>query len=185
MKKLLSLALALCLLCAGAALAEAVTEKTTLQLDGFTLTLLPGEVYQRAEEVVVNQPYLTAFPFAAENDLATNYVIHTTGEKTEYTAEQMKSILSGIEEGLRSGMEAQGIQVVSLNIQDPYDANLNGVSCVVLEYSMELSYSGVSMQVFTRQISVGSVATVFTLTAASEEDMDKLTQRLAEALDFR
>ena len=185
MKKLLSLALALCLLCAGAALAEAVTEKTTLQLDGFTLTLLPGEVYQRADEIVVNQPYLTAFPFAGENDLATNYVIHTTGEKTEYTAEQMKSILSGIEEGLRSGMEAQGIQVVSLNIQDPYDANLNGVSCVVFEYSMELSYAGVSMQVFTRQISVGSVATVFTLTAASEEDMDKLTQRLAEALDFR
>ena len=108
MKKLFSLVLVLCLLCAGAALAETVTQETTLELEGFTLTLNPGEMYELVTEAAeTGQPYLTIYPFAGENDYATNYNISSVNVPEGYNAEQMKKEIVGVEE--RQSEPARGV----------------------------------------------------------------------------
>ena len=185
MKKLISLILSLCLLCTGAALAENVTvsEPTTLELEGFTLTLGAGEVYQQTEKVL-NQPYLVVFPFAGEGDTATSYIIHWSGEASDAKAEEMKDLFVGIEDDFRAAMEAQDYTLNAFNAQDPVDITLDDEPCVAFSYSMDISFSNIQLTTFTRQIFIGSLATWITITAASEEDLEKTAQHVAEALDI-
>lgn len=185
MKKMISLILSLCMLCTGAALAEAVTttEPITLELEGFTLTLGAGEMYQQTEKVL-NQPYLAVYPFASEGDAATNYIIHWSGTASDAKAEEMKALFSGMEDGLRAQLESQGFTLNAFNAQDPVDITLDDEPCVAFTYSMNVSFSDIEVTTFTRQIYIGSLATWITITAASEENLEKAAQHVAESLDI-
>lgn len=185
MKKLFSLVLVLCLLCAGAALAEVATEETTLELEGFTLTLKPGEVYQRTENTELGQPYLMVFPLVGENDYSTNYGICSVNAPEGYNAEGMKKEIASFEEDFRTGMAAQNIQVEAIEVKEPWDDTLNEKPCTTFGYSTTIKSGDISMKLFARSIVVSSVNTNFIITASSEEALEKAARQLSEALHFQ
>ena len=185
MKKLFSLVLVLCLLCAGAALAETVTKETTLELEGFTLTLNPGEVYQRTENPELGQPYLMVFPLVGENDYSTNYGICSVNVPEGYNAEGMKKEIASFEEDFRTGMAAQNIQVEAIEVKEPWDDTLNEKPCTTFGYSTTIKSGDISMKLFARSIVVSSVNTNFIITASSEEALEKAARQLSEALHFQ
>ena len=187
MKKMISLILTLCLLCTGAALAEAVTttEPITLELEGFTLTLGVGEVYQQTEKVL-NQPYLIVFPFAGEGDNTTCYNIIWNGKPGEAIMDELKiQYPEKMEDNLRSEFEPLGITVDAVNMQTPADAMLKDLRCVVFDYSADLSLAGNTVTFFFRQIYIGSIATWITITTDSEEKVEQTAQHLTEGLNFQ
>ena len=185
MKKLFSLVLVLCLLCAGAALAEVATEETTLELEGFTLTLKPGEVYQRTENPELGKPYLMVFPLVGENDYSTNYGICSVNVPEGYNAEGMKKEIASFEEDFRTGMAAQNIQVEAIEVKEPWDDTLNEKPCTTFGYSTTIKSGDISMKLFARSIVVSSVNTNFIITASSEEILERVTQQLSEVLHFQ
>ena len=186
MKKLFSLVLVLCLLCAGAALAETVTKETTLELEGFTLTLNPGEMYELVTEAAeTGQPYLTVYPFAGENDYATNYNISSVNVPEGYNAEQMKKEIVGVEEQFRAAMEASDVRLEAFEIKDPCDGTLGEAPCTSYDYSATIKLGTTSVSLFARSIIAGSINANFIITAGTEEALEKVAQRLTEALHFQ
>lgn len=185
MKKIFALLLALCLLCAGvSALAETVTEEKALELDGFSLILEPGEYYAVADEKVASQIYVQVAPYYGDGDSSTNYNIVWAGDVFEITVEELTAEAPSIEANMRSGLEAQGITVDSIDIDEPYDATINGVPCVAFDYVLHISYLSLSLDTYGREIVVGSIGYIFTMSAASPELLEKVTQTLTDALVF-
>ena len=185
MKKIFALLLALCLLCLSAsALAETVTEEKALELDGFSLILEPGEYYAVADEKVANQIYVQVAPYYGDGDNSTNYNAVWAGEPFEMTVDEMKAQAAEIESAIRSSFEAYGITVSSFAMSDPYEATISGVDCIVVEYTLDIDVYGQTMTAYEREIVVGSIGYTFTLSAASQELLEKVTQTLVDALVF-
>lgn len=185
MKKLFSLVLALCLLCVCAAsFAETTVEKNVrLELDGFTLNLNDGEYYQLNEKIA-NQAYIVVFPFYGQDDTSTNYNFVWMGGVYELTLEETKATLADSEEGIKSGLEAQGINVSNFNMGEAYEAKLKDVDCVAIDFNMELSALGQSVTIYERQFLLGSLGYVITVTAASPEILDAASDQMAQSLEF-
>ena len=187
MKKILALALALCLLCLSAAsLAEAqiTSEETTLDLDGFSLTLGAGEVYALSEKVA-NSPYLIVYPFYSAGDTGSNYNVVWAGEPFEATPESAKEEAASSEEIIRQQLEESGFTMANFTVGDAYSAQLNGVDCIAIEITIDISAAGTTITVYEREFLLGSLGYVFTLSAASQEGLDTVTQKMAEALDIK
>lgn len=187
MKKILALALALCLLCLStAALAELqlTSEATTLDLDGFSLTLDAGEVYMLTEKVA-NSPYLMVYPFYSSGDTGSNYNVVWAGEPFEATPETAREEAASSEELIRQQLEESGYTMEKFTVDDVYSAQLNGVECVAVEITIDISVAGTTITVYEREILFGSMGYVFTLSAPSKEGLDTITQKMAEALDIK
>ena len=192
MKKIFALLLALCLLCAGvSALAETaaapveelLTEEKALELDGFSLLLGAGEYYYVGQKAA-GQIYVQVLPFYGDGDYSTNYNATWSGNTGEVTADDVKAQIADFEDSIRTQYAAVGITVDSFTLSEPYDASLSGVDCVAFEMESTISYLGQSLHIYQREIWVGSIGYIFTLTASSPDDLDKITQKLAEALVF-
>ena len=182
MKKVFALLLALCLLCvSAAALAEVVSGEKAVELDDFTLNLKDGEAYQVAEKVV-NQPYVMVYPYYGAGDQSTNYNVVWMGGVFEMTLDQLKAEAGGMEETLRAQFEPYGVTLNKFEASEPYEASLNGVPCLAIELTLEISAMGQNMTVYERQIAVGSIGYIFTISAGSAEDLEKATQSMSDAL---
>ena len=187
MKKLVALLLALCLLCVSAAAlaetAEATTQAQKLELDGFTLDLVSGEYYLTYEKVA-HQLYVVVYPFYAQGDMAHNYNFVWAGDTFEMTVEGVEANLASMEQNIKSGLEAQGITMDAFTPEEPYDVTLNGADCVALDFTLQLSTLGQSFTVYQREIMLGSIGYIVTLTATSPENLDIITQMLTQSLSF-
>ncbi len=182
MKKILALLLALCLLCCSAAsLAEAAAEAKTVELDGFSLDIAAGQYYQVFEKTA-SQPYVVVYPFYADADYSTNYNAVWAGGEFSMTPELMKDQAGNIEANVRAGIEPYGITVDSVVVGEPFDTYLNGRYCVAADIRVNLSYMGQSVAVYEREIAVGSIGYIFTISASSEEALGELFQELTRAL---
>ena len=183
MKKIFALMLTLCLLCASTAFATVTETGTKVDLDGFSLNLDAGMYYDLYEKGV-NQLYAAVYPFYGSGDLSTNYNIVWAGGEFEITVEDVAAEAPSMEANIRSGLEAQGITVDSVDMDEPYDATINGVPCVAVDYVLHISYAGQNLDIYGREIVIGSIGYIFTLSTASEELMDTATQALADALEI-
>ncbi len=181
MKKILALLLTLCLLCAASASLAETAEATKLELDGFTLELSSGEFYQTYEKSA-NSPTAIIYPFYSNGDQSTNYNFVWAGGPFDLSLDQVKDQLATTEENMRSALTSSGIEVTSFEMGEPYEATLNGVDCIVLEFNMEMSAMGMNITSYMRQIMVGSIGYVITLTASSPEDLETITTMMAQSL---
>ena len=184
MKKIFALLLALCLVCvSAAALAEAVAEAKTVELDGFSLNLQAGEYYF-VDQKAVNQVYVTVYPYYANGDTSSNYNFGWAGDVFEVTVDDVKAQAAAIEENIRTTLEANGISLDSFTVGDPYDATLNDVPCIALEFQMDISAFGMTMTVYQREILVGSIGYTITISAMTPDSLDEMTQLMADALNM-
>ena len=186
MKKLFAMTLALCLLCvSAAALAEktAATEATKVELDGFTLELTRGELYQTNEKTV-NGIYIMVYPLYASGDTAQNYSFIWAGSTFDQSVEGVQDELPGLEESVRTELEAHGISMDSFVTEEVYEATLNGTDCIALDYNINMSVSGQTLTVYGREIILGSMGYTITITALTSESRDEITDQLAQSLNF-
>ena len=178
MKKLFSLLLALCLLCvSAAALAE------TVELDGLTFELNNGEYFVKGEKT--DQVYLQIYPFFSKGDGSTNITVSYVEGASSYTADQFKDAAGQIEEVLKSGLEAQGIQVDSVTMKDPYEATLNDVPCIAIEFEMQVSAYGMSLAICERLIALGKGDYLLAVTAMNQDDLDTATAQMADSMTIQ
>ena len=184
MKKIVALLLVLFLACvSAAALAEAVTEKKTVELDGFSLDLQAGEYYF-VDQKAVNQVYVTVYPYYGSGDTSSNYNFVWVGDVFEVTTNDVKAQAATIEENIRGTLEANGISLDSMTVGDPYEATLNDVPCIALEFQMDISAFGMTMTVYQREILVGSIGYTITISAMTPDSLDEMTQLMADALNM-
>ena len=182
MKKIVALLLVLCLVCvSAAALAEAVTEAKTVDLGSFSLSLEAGEYYAVGEKAM-NQVHVLVYPYFADGDQSSNYNFIWAGDAFEVTPETVQSQVAEIEETLRAQLTEAGVTVDSFTAGEPYDATLNDVPCVALELTMDISAFGMTMTIYEREILLGSMGYIVTLSALSTELLDEMTQKMANAL---
>ena len=187
MKKLFALLLALCILCVSAAAlaetAEVTVQAQKLEMDGFTLDLVSGEYYLTYDKVA-NQPYVMVYPFYEQGDSAHNYNFVWAGETFEMTVEDVEANLASLEQGIRSGIENQGVTMDAFMPEEPYYITLNGAEFVAIDFALQLSALGQSVIVYEREILLGSIGYIVTLSASSPENLDIMTQMLTQSLSF-
>ncbi len=227
MKKILSLLLALCLLCACSfALAEADTapaeaeaapaeaetvpaeteavpaetetdaaeaDTTPTKADAalpvlidfgeFSLELAHGEKITPYGKGA-NQVLAIVYPYYAASDLVTTYNFTWLGETFSFTAEEIAAELSLLEENLRTQFTQGGYEITALTLDNPYDATLNGVDCVVLEFTVSLSAGDVNVTLYQREVMVGSIGCIITLSAADPDTLEDITTMMAQSLNL-
>lgn len=185
MKKILSLIMALCLIClCGAALADAkVSDGDPLVLDGFTLNLDKGisyEVGTKADQ----QVYVTVYPYYASGDLATNFNAVWMGGPETITVEAVKEQLDGLKEEMAKGFEQYGFTVGGIEYSEPAESTLGGEACVKLDSKMTLGMNGQSLDINQRQIYVGSKGFIFTISTTDAEALEGATAKLNSVLKW-
>ncbi len=180
MKKLSALLLALCLIFACAA-AETETP-TVLEMDDFTLTLKSGEYYATYEKEA-EEPYVFVFPFFSSNDLASNYVFMWMGGPFDDSVETITGQMQKIEAIIREQIEAQGATVATFSVDYLDEAELNGEPCTVLDTTVGLSAASV-FPLYQRVIYLGEKGYSISITALSEDELEKITDQMAWSLSF-
>jgi len=180
MKKLSALLLALCLIFACAT-AETETP-TVLEMDGFTLTLKSGEYYATYEKVA-EEPYVFVFPFFSNNDLASNYVFIWMGGPFDDSVETITGQMQEIEATIREQIEAQGATVATFSVDYLDEAELNGEPCTVLDTTVGISSASV-FPLYQRVIYLGEKGYSISITAISEDELEKITDQMAWSLSF-
>lgn len=183
MKKATALLLVLCLLCAGAAALAETAEATRLELDGFTLELNSGEYYETYEKSA-GQIYAFVCPFFSSGDVSQNYCFYWDGAPFEMTEEEAKARIPEMEEELRAGLEDVGFSLISMSVDDIYEAELNGMPCVVTDLELSISAFGTTVTTWEREIMIGSLGYLITISAASPDELEEITGQLAYSLDF-
>lgn len=181
MKKIFALVLALCLLYAASASLAETAEATRLELDGFTLELSSGEYYQQYEKSA-NSPTVIIYPFYSNGDQSTNYNFVWGGGPFEMNLDQVKDQLAQTEETMRAALTSNGIELTSFEMGEPWEAELNGKECIAVEYNLRMSAMGMELTSYMRQILIGSIGYVITLTASSPEDLETITEMMAQSL---
>lgn len=185
MRKIVALLLALCLLCAaGTAAAETAARAITLDFGEFSLALNGGEYYQRGDKAA-NQPVVVVYPYFSVGDPSSNYSFIWSGEPFEATADSVTAQVPDIEQTIRDQLAESQIEVTSFTLDEPYDATLNGVECVVLDMVIEMSAFGMSVTVYEREIMMGTIGYIINIAAATPEGLDDITGLMAESLEIK
>lgn len=188
MKKTLAVLAALCLAlsCASAA-AEAETAETfaapTIGLDGFYLVLRRGELYIQQNRVA-KQPYVTIYPFYAEEDPGTNCNVVWMGKPFSATVDYVKEGIAETEDTVRRNLEAEGYRMSGFAAEEPYESALNGVPCVVLNYQFNLEAGEAAVVFCEREIWIGEKGYCFTISADSPENVEAVFARLEDSLKW-
>lgn len=179
MKKLFSLLMALCLvLCGSAALAAPQTaDAAPLALDGFTLNLEAGAVYDLAEKTE-GAVYVTVYPEAARADTATNYNIIWVGDDVEITLDLVRMETALYEEQVKEGFAEQGLEASDMVLSEVEETTLAGETAAFFSTSMKLSVSGMTVDVFQRQYYVYSKHMIITISAQTQETLEKVVASL-------
>lgn len=184
MKKILSLLLALCLLClSAAALAEKAqaAQNTVLELDGFTLHLTEGEAYEQSAKRV-NQVYVTVYPGVAEGDEGSNYNFVWAGAPLKFTTDDINKLLEDFESQAREQFASMGVSLDSFSKSEPYEATLNEIHCVGIDMTLTVSAGDISVDIYERQLLLDGFEYIITLSAQTSEALDVITNKLANAL---
>ena len=122
--------------------------------------------------------------YYANGDTSSNYNFVWAGDVFEVTVDDVKAQAAAIEENIRTTLEANGISLDSFTVGDPYDATLNDVPCIALEFQMDISAFGMTMTVYQREILVGSIGYTITISAMTPDSLDEMTQLMADALNM-
>ena len=183
MIKRFALLLVLCLLTACATGSAETAETVEVALDGFTLSLQNGE-YCLTYEKAVDQAYVIVWPFYSSGDFGQNYCFVWEGGPFEMTEDDALDRIADMEEELRGELGRQGFSLDSLSAEDIYEAELNGMPCVVADLELTISTVAGTRTVWEREIMFGSLGYIATITAVSADDLDAITDLMAFSLDF-
>ena len=180
MKKLLALALILCLFCVSAASADTkeTSDGTPLPLDGFTLTPDSGMMYELHEKIA-EEIYITVYPFAASGDTSTNLNLVWNGGTFTPTASEVDASLESVKDNIVSGLEEYGYTVNSWTYSGAVESAVFGESCISVDTLLDMSYQTVNIVVCQRQLYVGSKGYVITISAADTDTLDRVTETLS------
>lgn len=183
MKKLLALAMALCLAClCGAALADAqISDGSPVVLDGFTLNLDKGAAYDVGAKAA-EQVYVTVYPYLASGDQSTNFNAVWAGTTGTITVADVRAEVPGLKEQMAKGFEEYGFTLNAIEYSDPADGTLAGEACVVLDSKLSLSLNGQTLDINQRQFYVGGKGFIFTISAGDPETLEGAAARLNAVL---
>ena len=174
MKKLLVLLLTLCMICILPAAMAETADGSPLVLDGLTLNVAAGTVYELNERVD-GEVYVTLYPYASSNDTASNINVIWNGEPLDISAEDLKTLQNSMEDEIAPQFEAAGLQLVSFTPGAITETTLDGIKCFYMDSEMVLSANGITIPIKQRQIYVGEKAFIFTITAMTDEARTAMT----------
>ena len=183
MKKLLALAMILCVFCLSFAHAE-TAESSLLELDDFSLALDAGMMYSAADkapQVIM----LKVFPFAASGDNSTNIGFVWAGAPFDASPETMDETREETKQGMIQGIEAAGYSADSVEIGDSYESTIGGEPCVACEMTTVMSFASLSAVIMQRQFTVGTKGYVITISAGDAEALDRATELLDSILSWK
>lgn len=178
MKKLLALAIALCLFCTSFAFAEAITSNgDPLQLDDFTLNLADGMVYIPGTKET-NQVLILLYPYASAGDTATNINFVPLGTNLDFTTATVAASAEASKATIKETLEAQGFTLDSVEFSDAVETSLGGAPCVSIDNTMDITYLSISMTIYQRELYVSGKGYMITVSASDKEMLDPLMELL-------
>ena len=187
MKKLLPLALFLCVLCLSFACADSspvVSDGSPLEFDHFTLTPEAGMIYVLGEQTP-GKTFLTIYPYAASGDTATNvnfvYQGHPFDESTDYVDAHKEQI----KDGVIKTAEAYGYLVTSLDYSDTVGSVLGGKPCVYFDGVTSVEINGNPLTICQRGYFLGSIGFEVSVTAADMDTVALLSEQLDPMLKWK
>ena len=185
MKKILALFAALCLLFScTSAMAITVADGTALDFGDLSIALESG-MYYESDAKVVNQVFLTVYPYAASGDTATNMNVMWAGSNFEVTTDLVRSNGSVMEQTMREGLEAAGVTVHSFKMDDPYEGTLAGQPCIFLDMITSVTYGSMDLDIVQRQFYFGGKGYVFTISVNDTQARETVTRLLESMLIWK
>ena len=183
MKKIIALLTALCLVfCCVSALGEALRAGgDPVEFDGFTLNLEEGVIYQ-LDQKLPGKIYITVLPYYTSGDQATNVNATWTATRQKVTAEMVREDLEASRDDVAKGFADAGYSLDSYEFTDPAEKEIGGVSCVVNDNKMLISAGGMSVNIYQRVFYFGEKGFIFTVSAASSEDLENACAWLESVL---
>ena len=186
MKKLLSLALILCLCFLSLSSAEQayeISDGSPLHLEDFILTPEPGMAYTMGAKVA-STVMLMVYPNAASGDMGTNYNFVWLGGAVELTPADVDSLQDMLREQITAGYAANGISVNSMEFTGAVECEIAGETCVMLDITSELVTNSITVPTYQRLFYCGARGYSFTLSSVGKDALDQMTEQLSSALTW-
>ena len=187
MKKLLSLALFLCVLCLSFAYADSspvVSDGSPLEFDDFTLTPEPGMIYVLGENTP-GKTIVTVYPLAASGDTATNLNFVYHGAPFDESVDYVDAHKEQIKDGVIKTAEAYGYSVTSLDYGDCVVSQFGEKPCVYFDGVTSVDINGTPLTICQRGYFLGSIGYEVSVTAADMETVDIVAFQLDAMLRWK
>ena len=184
MKKVIAILIALSIVALSVtAFAEVMqADGSPLVLEGFTLNLDKGVVYQLVEKDST-KVYVTVYPFYHVNgDSSTNF--NAVWDTSNITMEDIENQISDIKAAIEEGFKPYGITLNYIEYADPYGYILSGEPCIGLDNQMSIDADGKTLEFYQRQIFTFDRNYTFTISAIDQDTLESAYSVLNDVLTW-
>lgn len=187
MKKLLSFAIFLCVLCLSFAYADSsaiTSDGSPLEFDDFVLTPEAGMIYTLGEKSP-GKMIVTVYPYAASGDTSTNLNFVWNGAPFAESVSFVESHKEQIKAGVIQVCDTYGYTLNSLDYGDCLESNFGGKYCVYFDGVTNISVGTNTLNICQRGIFIGSIGYEVSVTAADPETVEQAAQQLEAMLAWK